>query len=720
MIAKLSKGSTIKGALNYNEKKVAEGSAELLSAHKFGKEKEDLSFNDKIDKFKQYTVQNPRAKVNSYHYSLNFHENDRLDNEQLKEIAGRFMKAIKFADQPYLVYRHHDSGHPHIHIVSTNIQADGKRINDSWNARLMRNCAEEIERDYNLTLTGKNLKQLGQKYQYPDHDSRISPVEYPENTLRNKISDVVAGVHNAYKYKSFEDYNELLSNYNLKAIRLNGRSIKQDDIQTNGLAFQTVKNGKETGVPIYASEILHLGKFNIKEVDKAIAKHSKEELAGRLEKVTSDFLEGQVTYKPSSLHKQLQANGFSPLGKKQLLSEDTKYLDQETKAVVGLKDIGDPKVRSAMKKKRHSFDMSKEEGEGITKEIQDFYQQTKKENRDKYYLESRMINDLDKINFKPLHKALAKDHAKEKIDYNLNSYLAYKQESLEEIQKKEKAYFKDTATKAFVYTAHLSENDRNKILDALDINVKKLGTVVSFSHKKYPELEAGGSFQNSTVNPAQKDERVGGKLRIEDLKMLKHYMLESTNEKPLQSVIDKALKYKRFPDGYQLLKDKDQKDFQNRYAIEHIGKYTWREEVKPSELVSSLSEQGILIKKDKDGKYLLGVHGFKGNTYQLASKDLKAFLDTSSYSESDHDRIKGIMDDHFKKHGKEQDGQPNSIAMIKETNMQNAIKPNILQQYEKLDKAQKIKEGAQLGGYGESTQKLSNEQKKRKRKRSIL
>jgi hypothetical protein len=117
----------------------------------------------------------------------------------LIKIADKFMKDVKFGDQPYLVYRHHDSGHPHIHIVSTNIQANGKRINDSWNARLLRNSAEEVEREYGLTLTGKNLKQLGQKYQYPDHDNQISPVEYPEQNLRNKISDVVAGIHNEYK-----------------------------------------------------------------------------------------------------------------------------------------------------------------------------------------------------------------------------------------------------------------------------------------------------------------------------------------------------------------------------------------------------------------------------------------------------------------------------------------------------------------------------------------
>ncbi|MGI8583448.1 MAG: relaxase/mobilization nuclease domain-containing protein [Chitinophagaceae bacterium] len=40
------------------------------------------------------------------------------------------MDKIGFAEQPYLVYQHLDAGHPHIHIVTTNIQQSGKRI--SW------------------------------------------------------------------------------------------------------------------------------------------------------------------------------------------------------------------------------------------------------------------------------------------------------------------------------------------------------------------------------------------------------------------------------------------------------------------------------------------------------------------------------------------------------------------------------------------------------------
>jgi hypothetical protein len=51
-----------------------------------------------------------------------------LGKETLTQIADCYRRQIAFADQPYLVYQHNDAGHLHIHIVSTNIQRIGKRI----------------------------------------------------------------------------------------------------------------------------------------------------------------------------------------------------------------------------------------------------------------------------------------------------------------------------------------------------------------------------------------------------------------------------------------------------------------------------------------------------------------------------------------------------------------------------------------------------------------
>ncbi len=42
------------------------------------------------------------------------------------------MKTLGYENQPFAVYRHFDKEHPHIHIVSSQINSDGNKISDSY------------------------------------------------------------------------------------------------------------------------------------------------------------------------------------------------------------------------------------------------------------------------------------------------------------------------------------------------------------------------------------------------------------------------------------------------------------------------------------------------------------------------------------------------------------------------------------------------------------
>ena len=114
MVAKVISGKTIRGALSYNENKVAEGMATCILASKFGSEPDHLSFYDKLDTFQNQIRWNPKTKTNILHISLNFDKAENLPVDTLREISSSYMKKIGFGDQPYLVYQHFDAAHPHI------------------------------------------------------------------------------------------------------------------------------------------------------------------------------------------------------------------------------------------------------------------------------------------------------------------------------------------------------------------------------------------------------------------------------------------------------------------------------------------------------------------------------------------------------------------------------------------------------------------------------
>jgi hypothetical protein len=117
---------------NYNENKVKEGLAECIGAENFPLNGDEMSHKIKLGYLLKRMELRDSVKRNSVHISLNFDPSEtHLSTEKLKDIAGVYMQKLGFGEQPYLVYQHHDAGHPHIHKVTTNLQSNGDRIHAS-------------------------------------------------------------------------------------------------------------------------------------------------------------------------------------------------------------------------------------------------------------------------------------------------------------------------------------------------------------------------------------------------------------------------------------------------------------------------------------------------------------------------------------------------------------------------------------------------------------
>jgi len=121
MVAVIHSSSSLRNSLNYNEQKVNQQVATCLFAGNYPKDAEDLSFYQKLNRLQNQAALNVRTKVNAVHISLNFDPSEKLSNELLKEISETYLQKLGFEGQPYLLYQHYDSGHPHVHIVTTNI-----------------------------------------------------------------------------------------------------------------------------------------------------------------------------------------------------------------------------------------------------------------------------------------------------------------------------------------------------------------------------------------------------------------------------------------------------------------------------------------------------------------------------------------------------------------------------------------------------------------------
>ncbi len=248
MVARINTSKNISRALNYNEQKVQQGKAELLSSEGFLKEANQMNFHDKINRFESLISLNERTQTNTLHVSLNFDPSEKISNEKMVDIADCYMQKIGFGNQPYLVYRHHDSGHPHIHIVSTNIQNDGRRISmHNMGRNQSENARKEIEKTFGLIKADDRKKANTENLKSID----ARKVVYGKSATRTAIANVLGGVINQYKFTSLPELNAVLQLYNITADRgQEGSRIYKH----NGLTFRILdEQGNKVGIPQKAS-----------------------------------------------------------------------------------------------------------------------------------------------------------------------------------------------------------------------------------------------------------------------------------------------------------------------------------------------------------------------------------------------------------------------------------------------------------------------------------
>ncbi|MES2331223.1 MAG: relaxase/mobilization nuclease domain-containing protein [Bacteroidota bacterium] len=269
MVAKITTPASLQETLNYNEHKVRRGVATCIAENHFPFPVHAMNFYQKLHWFEQRNELNTRATTKTIHISLNFSPSESLTNESLIEIANDYMMRIGFVNQPYLVYRHHDAGHPHVHILATTIREDGSRINTHNIGRNQSEIARKaIEEKYNL-VRAENRKQLDETM----HDKIAArKMVYGKSETKRGIANALKQVLSLYNYTSLAELNAVLKEFGVMADRGNKHSFT---FRKNGLLYRVLDgDGIPTGVPIKASTIA--GKPTLAYLEKRFEQNKKD------------------------------------------------------------------------------------------------------------------------------------------------------------------------------------------------------------------------------------------------------------------------------------------------------------------------------------------------------------------------------------------------------------------------------------------------------------
>lgn len=272
MVAKINRGASLYGAVIYNQQKVNEATGRIIAGNRMITDSlydPDRIVSQTMFAFESYLAANRNTEKPILHISLNPTLDDSLTDSQFADLARAYMQKMGYGNQPYIVYLHEDIDRRHIHIVSTCVNENGEKIDDSyeWN-RSMKAC-RELEQMFGLKQIADKRRELLEPY--------LKKADYTRGDVKQQVSNILKSVFTSYRFQSFGEYSAMLSCFNIEAKQVKGEF---DGKPYSGIIYtMTDDNGKPICTPIKSSLI---GKrFGYDGVEKRIAYNAQEFRAKR-------------------------------------------------------------------------------------------------------------------------------------------------------------------------------------------------------------------------------------------------------------------------------------------------------------------------------------------------------------------------------------------------------------------------------------------------------
>ena len=148
--------------IDYNEKKQRQGSADLVYFENFGHYQDgrkEISKGEFVHYFERWSGRNSRVKNPQFHAMLSCKEREYTSG-RLKEIALEIMDKMGYSGIPVLIYAHRDTDNNHVHIVSSRVGTDGKKVNHDFENKRSHEILNQILQIEPAQVYKKDLEEV--------------------------------------------------------------------------------------------------------------------------------------------------------------------------------------------------------------------------------------------------------------------------------------------------------------------------------------------------------------------------------------------------------------------------------------------------------------------------------------------------------------------------------------------------------------------------------
>lgn len=231
MIGKIVIGKDFYGVLAYNEKKVREGVGYVIDSN--------IEHSTPVEMTQEFNLireLRPNLGKAVLHVSLNLPHSDYLDDKTFVSFGCDYLMKMGFDNNQFIMYRHTDTEHEHIHIIANRVRYSGRITSDSNIKRRSRKIIDDLEKKYGLTQIVGNAntqKSLTQKEIEKTLRTGNVPIKL---VLQDKIGSVISRATDTAQFITLLQQQNISPRFNVSKTteRVSGISFKYQGVVYKG------------------------------------------------------------------------------------------------------------------------------------------------------------------------------------------------------------------------------------------------------------------------------------------------------------------------------------------------------------------------------------------------------------------------------------------------------------------------------------------------------
>ena len=307
MIGKTTKGTGFKGVLAYT---LAPEKGALLDTNLDGATPAELAAE-----FRAMSEARPGISKPVVHVSLSLAPGEHLSDEEWRGVGQQYLAGMGFSDHQYVLTRHTNTAHEHVHLVTSRIGCDGSVASDSHERRRMQTLLAEIEEDYGLqevlghSVMVPPLRPAEQERPAPRPAELERPAHPTARPTREEIRVMCEA--SAVDCHSFTEYASRLAIVGVEIIP----TVQQQGAQLTGLAYsldgETMK-GSDVGKAYAAAGIQARGISYEQDRDYESVEYYRARAVQRGDLAPPRSLAARPAASAGALEYALAAGGLAP------------------------------------------------------------------------------------------------------------------------------------------------------------------------------------------------------------------------------------------------------------------------------------------------------------------------------------------------------------------------------------------------------------------------